>query len=136
MALTNAEKQAAWRARRDAQTRALENNVKLLIARAQAQEAEIERLRNAATDKKLQTKIAKLEAELHAERCYVLKLQADMMKWQYQPEMQRNGKMPMSTFTAVVKCLHPDSWANVTAKERQDACGLFIQWKQSQNGKR
>jgi hypothetical protein len=47
--------------------------------------------------------------------------------------MSKAGKMSRATFTAVVKCLHPDQRGKATEQEKTEACGLFTQWKKDQD---
>jgi hypothetical protein len=47
---------------------------------------------------------------------------AYMDRW-YKEELSRNGKMPLATFRAIAKCLHPD--VTPSASEREEACKLF-----------
>lgn len=56
-----------------------------------------------------------------------------MEQW-YATELKKKaGKMPQATFTAVVKCLHPDMRHNLTSAQITEACGLFTQWKKDQD---
>jgi phage shock protein A len=48
-------------------------------------------------------------------------------------EMSRKGKMPLETFRAVVRCLHPQSRGDATPKQIDEACGLFMEWKKDQD---
>ena len=41
--------------------------------------------------------------------------------------------MPLTTFTAVVKCLHPDERDKRTKQQIDEACGLFMEWKKDQD---
>jgi len=69
----------------------------------------------------LNTRVRNLNGELTA-----------MRKW-HDTEMAKRGKMPLGTFTAVVKCLHPDERLKRTPAQIDKACGLFTQWKKSQD---
>jgi hypothetical protein len=44
------------------------------------------------------------------------------------------GKVPSSTFNALVKVLHPDT-PMPTDKQRGHACGLLTDWKRSADGR-
>ena len=52
---------------------------------------------------------------------------SELTKW-HEAEMLREGKMPLATFRAIAKCLHPDR-SPPTQKERPEACKLFNAWK-------
>jgi hypothetical protein len=49
------------------------------------------------------------------------------------PKKYSRGLVPFATYSAVMRCLHSDQ--QPTEKQRQNACGLFSQWRQA-NGKR
>jgi hypothetical protein len=49
----------------------------------------------------------------------------------YDAEIATVGGMKQVTFNAMVRVLHPDR--TPTLAERQEACGLFIQWKQDRD---
>ena len=51
----------------------------------------------------------------------------------HEKEQDRRGIMSFATYTTVMKCLHPDQ-PTPTPAQRQEACGLFSQWRQA-NGK-
>jgi hypothetical protein len=74
----------------------------------------------AATDDAL-ARLKKANKELRA------KLSA-LTAW-HEEEMRKHGKMPQRTYAAVIKCLHPDQRQHLTAKQIDEACGLFTQWK-------
>jgi hypothetical protein len=59
---------------------------------------------------------------------------AEMIRW-HDAEMRRHGKMQRATFVAVTKALHPDERHKLTAKQIDEACGLFTQWKKDQDHK-
>jgi hypothetical protein len=168
MGLSNAERQARWRAKREAAIAALRKAAKA-TSKAEITEGEVAELRrrisileivNAglnedlarertqhATTKAKARKFANASASLpepgsSAEAARqieslnqtVRELRAKNAYLANGGELSRDGKMPMSTYNAVVKCLHPDSAAKVTAKDREVACGLLTQWKRSQKG--
>lgn len=50
----------------------------------------------------------------------------------YEEESRNQGVMPFTTYTKVMRCLHPDQ-PTPTPERRQEACGLLSQWKQAAN---
>jgi hypothetical protein len=51
----------------------------------------------------------------------------------HEAEQGRKGIMSFTTYSAVMKCLHPDQ-AAPTVAQRTEACSLFSQWRRG-NGK-
>jgi hypothetical protein len=52
----------------------------------------------------------------------------------YENEQDQKGIMPLATYGAVMRCLHPDQ-SPPTAAQRDEACKLFSRWRQG-NAKR
>jgi hypothetical protein len=47
-------------------------------------------------------------------------------------ELERKGKMPLDTYRALVKCLHPDSRGAASAAELDEAFGKLATFKKLQ----
>jgi hypothetical protein len=145
--VTNAERQARFRKKREAERQAeLERlraqtnggaelqslrqrvaalgaeNAALKAAKPKAQRAPTLKPAAPPTDKetRLKNTVRELRKKLRT-----------LTEW-HEQEMKRNGRMPQKTFTAVVKCLHPDQ-PPPTPEQRTEACSLFTQWKRDQD---
>jgi hypothetical protein len=146
MTLSNAERQARWRAKRDAWAmRATKEDVTKLQAEVAALKATIarERERRVMAEAKVRTapttervgedprigRLQKANQELRNKNRVLDK----WYKEELEKVMKRVGKMPRATFAAVISCLHPDQRKKRTEKEIDEACGLFTQWKQDQD---
>jgi hypothetical protein len=81
------------------------------------------RLRNPDSENSRITRLQNRNRELRT------KLQA--LTEYYDAEIATVGGMKQVTFNAMVRVLHPDR--TPTLAERQEACGLFIQWKQDRD---
>jgi chromosome segregation ATPase len=124
--LERALKQA--QASRDAERKeASRDAVQFELSKARARIAELENaLKRAQASRDAQassspSRDAELDRLKAANRNLRAKL-ADMERW-YKDELSRDGKMPLPTFRAIMKCLHPD--VTPSDEEREHACKLF-----------
>ena len=57
---------------------------------------------------------------------------AHLKRW-YDNQLLRNGKMPLGTHRAIIKCLHPDTRRQITDEDYERACRLFNDFAESAN---
>jgi hypothetical protein len=81
----------------------------------------------AAEIAKLRTQIKGLQTRVHNLRVDIRIMLLD------RDELRQAGKMPLGTYSAVVKCLHPDTRATMTPQQIDVACGKLTAWKKSQD---
>ena len=149
MGLSNAERQARWRARRAGEVDALRKAAEAPPAAPTSPELlearrEIVRLRNrikaleasqvtspwankSAPDP--DSEVARLTKANKA-----LRAKLRHMHGFYEKESEKKGTMTFATYTKIMKCLHPDT--TPTPGQRTEACGLLSQWQQSARSKR
>jgi hypothetical protein len=144
MTLSNAERQARWRTKRDAALKqALAQKPSAEVTKLQAENAALkgelaavkatlarERERRVIAEAKVRTAP---RTERVAEDPRIGRLQQatrelrtkhqELIRW-HEAEMKRAGKMSLGTYKAVIKCLHPDQ-PPPTEKQRAEACALF-----------
>jgi hypothetical protein len=75
--------------------------------------------------------VARLKAQIARLRKRVanLQLEARMAQEFYGGQRLRQGIMSHAVYGKIMRCLHPDH--QPTPEQRQDACGLFSEWRQA-----
>jgi hypothetical protein len=114
---TNAERQRRYIAKLKAKAAQAPDDARAELRRRQAE---------------LRARVGELEYENAALRS---QLANALLRIPKRPRTGRAGYMPLRVYTAVVKCLHPDSRDNMTVAQMAEACGLFTQWKKAQDGR-
>ena len=146
MGLSNADRQARWRVKRNAEIERLRQLVdeqarQLTEAQSKIEIAALERenatLRMALAHERKQHAEAKLRAppidtgpEIARLKEIIRSLWTELREtkeW-YEDESHRKGIMTFSTYGKLMKCLHPDG--KPSDAERSEACALLGQWKQ------
>ena len=111
--MTNAERQARWRARHKAEIAALK-------ARATAAVPEVDALRQ---------ELAQSQAKIRALQVQVEELKRGAAR-------KPRAKPSRAMDNAILRCLHPDQRRNATDADKDEACRLYIEWKRdADNGR-
>ena len=146
MALSNLERQARWRAKRDAEMAALHKAAgqatratKRLQSALFEARREMERLRQhvaaleqVATPRPAKASPKPLDSDSEVARLKTMNRNlrikvANMTKFA-ERQQERTGAMPFASYAKIMRALRPDQ--TPTEELRQKACGLFSQWWQ------
>jgi|SRR5882724_641520 len=135
MGLSNAERQARWCTKWDAEIERLRKVAAEQSEQLAEAQREIEIVALARENAALKVALAHERKQHAAGIASLMKANRELraklrhMHQFYEDESSRKGIMAFSTYGKLMKCLHPDS--KPSDAERSEACCLLGQWKQS-----